>query len=215
MQFAIATRLAVPDPKATADFLKDALTFQAEYKDGYGWWLENGAITIILEQGNTATPTLEVQCTDIERDRAALLQRPDIQAIKPISQQGNRIEQLLHSDCGINLMLSKVLDEDEMGELLPLPTSLAWDEQVDIKTRKILRIVPLSFRDTARQRIAERAEYLCVEAGELCVQLPHAMQAFVDITLDFQYQALFDAMQKEGIDAEYYMQQVFLLKPAC
>lgn len=56
--------------------------------------------------------------------------------------------------------------------------------------------------------MTERAEYLTVDAGELCVQHEHAMQAFLDITLDFQYQALFDAMQEEAIDPKPYMQQV-------
>ncbi|MDQ6954634.1 MAG: hypothetical protein Q9M20_04245 [Mariprofundaceae bacterium] len=207
MQFAIATHIRLAKPETAAHFLKDALGFDIEFRQGYGWWAENGSITLILQEGLDNIPMIEVQCTDIENDSAALLQRPDIQALSERNQQGNRIEHRLISDCGITLLLSKVLNEDDMGELLKLPTTLAWDEQTALQTRRILRIAPLSFRKSARQRVTERAEYLAIEAGDLCVQHAHAMQSFLDITLNFQYEALFDAMREEGIDPAPYMQQ--------
>ena len=206
MQFAVATYLNTADSKITAKFLKDALNFYIEYRSGYGWWVENGAITIILQEGSANNPSIEVQCTHIETDSELLLQRPDIQAATPIEQHHSRIEQQLLCDCGITLRLSKVLNEDEMGELISLPSSLPWDSKTDACTRRILRIAPLSFREKARERVTQRAEYIAVEAGSLMVQEAHAMQAFVEITLDFQYQALFDAMQQEGIHATTYMQ---------
>jgi len=209
MHFAIAVRLNLTRPEAVATFLNNALGFRIEYRPADGWWVENGSITLVLQQkDNVATPIIEVQCTQIEHDSATLLQRSDIQAMTTIQQRDNRIEQFLVCDCGITLLLSKVLNEDEMHALLPLPTSLPWHEQTELQTRRILRIVPLSFRDKARQRVTERAEYLAVEAGDLCVQHEHAMQAFLDITLNFQYEALFDAMRKEGINPEPYMQQI-------
>jgi len=214
MQFAIATYLSTPNPETTAHFLKDALHFQVEYRSGYGWWVENGSVTMILQKGNADYAILEVECTHIENDSKQLLQRSDIQALTDIQQQHNRIEQQLRCDCGILLRLAKVLNEDDMGELLPLPTSLAWDTQTDLSTRRILRVVPLSFRENVRHQITERAEYIAVEQGELCVQESHAMQAFVEVTLDFQYQALFDGMLKEGIDAAYYMKDVEIPQPA-
>jgi len=206
MQFAVATYLNTPNPESTAIFLKNALNFQIEYRSSYGWWVENGSVTIILQAGNANNPCIEIQCTHIETDSEHLLQRPDIQAMTAIQQHQNRIEQQLLCDCGIILRLSKVLNEDEMGELLSLPSSLPWDNKTDVCTRRILRIVPLSFREKARERVTQRAEYIAVEAGSLMVQETHAMQAFVEITLDFQYQALFDAMQQEGIHAITYMQ---------
>lgn len=206
MQFAVASYLSVPQPETAAHFLKDALKFHIEYRPGYGWWAENGAVNLILQEGKCEHAILEIQCSNIEQDSAQLLARPDIHALTDIQQQENRIEQTLATDCGITLKLSKILNEDDMGELVPLPSTLPWDEQTDLHTRRILRIVPLSFREKARQQVTQRAEYLAVEAGQLHVQQDHAMQAFVDITLDFQYQALFDAMQKEGIDASAYMQ---------
>jgi hypothetical protein len=206
MHFAVATYLTTANPENTASFLKDALNFQIEYRPGYGWWVENGSVTIILQAGNANNSNIEIQCTHIEKDSQHLLQHPDIQAITTIQQHNNRIEQQLLCDCGIILRLSKVLNEDEMGELLSLPSSLPWDKNTDLCTRRILRIAPLSFREKARERVTQRAEYIAVEAGSLMVQEAHAMQAFVEITLDFQYQALFDAMQQEGIHAITYMQ---------
>ena len=207
MQFAIATYLNVHNPEAAARFLEAALNFKVEYKSGYGWWAENGAISIILQKGDSKDALIEVQCSNIENDSAPLLARSDIKAFTSIQQQKNRIEQTLIADCGITLKLSKVLNEDEMGELIELPSTLPWDEQTDLHTRRILRVAPLSFREKAREQVTQRAEYLAVEAGVLHVQEEHAMQAFVDITLDFQYQALFDAIQKEGIDASTYLQE--------
>ncbi len=206
MQFAIATYLNIRNPETAASFLEDALDFKIAYKAGYGWWAENGAVTIILQESTTDNATIEVQCTHIEKDSACLLQRPDVQALTDIQQNQNRVEQQLICDCGILLRLSKVLNEDEMGELLPLPSSLPWDNKTDEITRRILRIAPLSFREKARERVTQRAEYIAVESGSLMVQEAHAMQAFVDITLDFQHQTLFDAMQQESIDASTYMQ---------
>jgi len=214
MHFAIATRLYVPNPEAAAQCLKNHLGFQIEYRTAYGWWAENGSVAVILQASDMTHALLEVQCSDIKNDAASLLQHSDIHAVSDMRQEGNRIEQTLQCDCGITLVLSKALSEDDMDELIPLPASLAWDEKVDEQSRRMLRIVPLSFREKARLQITERAEYIAVEQGELCVQENHAMQAFVDITLDFQYQALSDAMQQEGIDANHYMKDVDIPEPS-
>jgi len=56
MQFAIAARLNLPNPEAGAVFLKDALGFQVEYRLGYGWWVENGSIVLILQEGIDSSP---------------------------------------------------------------------------------------------------------------------------------------------------------------
>jgi len=145
MQFAIATYAHLPKPKLAAFFLKDVLGFHIEFKEGYGWWVENGSIALILQEGTGSTPMIEVQCTQIQKDSAILLQHPEIQAKTQIKQQGNRIEQHLTTTCGITLLLSKVLNEDDMGELLELPTTLPWDEKTNLQTRRILRIAPSAF----------------------------------------------------------------------
>ena len=52
MSFVLNLVPFTPDPYTTADFLKNALQFQVEYRSGYGRWVENGSVIMILQKGN-------------------------------------------------------------------------------------------------------------------------------------------------------------------
>jgi len=52
--------------------------------------------------------------------------------------------------------------------------------------------------------VTERAEYLAVKGGDLMVNESYAMRALVDVTLEFQHPAMYEAMQNEGIDTQAY-----------
>ncbi|MDQ6979301.1 MAG: hypothetical protein Q9M09_03875, partial [Mariprofundaceae bacterium] len=109
-----------------------------------------------------------------------------------------------NTDCGLCLYLCRALNEDEMGDLLPLPVNIPWDVEVDAMVRRVLRIVPVDFRIKARQRVTERAEYLTLELGQLLVGEAEAVQALQDMTLDFQQRSLYEALRDEGLAVEQY-----------
>lgn len=206
MYFAIASHIFVPNPKEAALFLQDCLGFQSQYQASYGWRAENGAVSLLIHEAKQAQATLELQCNNLQKDAEELLKHSAIHALSDIQQDGYRLEQRCISDCGITLVLSQILNEDDLGELPDLPTSLPWDEDTILHVQRILRIVPLDFRSKARQRVTERAEYLAVEGGDLMVHEAYAMRALVDVTLTFQHTALYEAMQNEGIDSRMYEQ---------
>lgn len=204
MYFAIATHIFVPNPEQSARFLDDCLGFQTQYKSGYGWCAENGTVSLLIHAAEQAQATLEVQCNHLEQDSQALLKHDGIHALADVEQCDHRLQQRFLSDCGITLILSQILTEDDLNELPDLPTSLPWDEKTMQQVQRILRIVPLDFRTKARQRVTERAEYLAVAAGDLMVNEAYAMHALVDTTLKFQHPTLYQAMQDEGISPEAY-----------
>ena len=204
MFFAIASYMHVANPEHAADFLQQRLGFQCQYKDGRGWCAENGAMSLVLQQGDSAHSILEVESSNPEEDAQKLMAFDDIHADGALERHGRRIQQALIADCGIRLLLSHILTEDDLNELPELPCQLPWDEQAKLHTQRILRIVPLCFRDKARERVTERAEYLAVAAGGLTVDEPQAMQALVDSALSFQYESVYEAMQDEGIDPSPY-----------
>lgn len=204
MYFVIATHIFVPNPERSASFLGNCLGFQTQYKEGYGWCAENGTVSLLIHFAEQAQATFEVQCNHIEQDTQALLKHDGIHALSDVEQYDHRLQQRFLSDCGITLILSQILTEDDLNELPDLPTSLAWDEKTMQQVQRILRIVPLDFRAKARHRVTERAEYLAVVGGDLMVNEAYAMRALVDITLKFQHPTLYQAMQDEGIAPEAY-----------
>ncbi|MDQ6995171.1 MAG: hypothetical protein Q9M18_06205 [Mariprofundaceae bacterium] len=204
MYFAIASHIFVPDPKQSASFLAECLGFRTQYKDGQGWLAENGTVSLLIHASEQPQASLEIQCNHLEHDSQALLKHAAVHAVSDIEKHPRRLEQRLISDCGISLILSQMLTEDDLNELPDLPTSLPWDEQTMQHVQRILRIVPLDFRDKARQQSTERAEYLAVEQGDLMVNESYAMQALVDVTLKFQHPTLYQAMRDEGIASEVY-----------
>ena len=200
MRYVTAVSLTVRDASACADFLCEALGYQREQQDdGQGIWLNNGCTPLRLSEGEGAA-CLQVCCSDVGRDAAVLMQHPAITSHDDITQSGALVVQRLHSRFGLDLQCYRILNEDEMDVLPPLPANLPWDEQCDLQVRRILRIVPVDFRQKARQRVTERAEYLTLAAGDITVSQAHAVQALRDVTLDFQQQALTDALRAEGID---------------
>jgi len=204
MYFAIATHIFVHSPEKSAAFLHECLDFQTQYKEGYGWCAENGAVSLLIQEAEQTQAVLEIQCNHLAEDADKLLENSSIQALSYIEQDDHRMQQRLISACGITLILSQILTEDDLGELPDLPKSLPWDEATTLHVQRILRIVPLGFRSKVRQRVTERAEYLAVEGGDLMVNENYAMRALVDVTLKFQHPAMYEAMQKEGIDTQIY-----------
>jgi len=204
MFYATAVCLSVPDPERAIRFLTDVLHFNCEMRGDY-WWASNGSMAVLLQPGD-GPAKLYLQCTDVAADAARLLACGSVSEGKdPLQQCGNLLWQSLNTDCGLCLYLCRALNEDEMGDLLPLPVNIPWDDVVDGMVRRVLRIVPVDFRIKARQRVTERAEYLTLEQGKLLVGEGEAVQALQDMTLDFQQRSLYEALRDEGIAvADYF-----------
>jgi hypothetical protein len=184
-------------------FLTDVLHFNGDKRGDY-WWASNDSMAALLQPGE-GPAKLYLQCTDVAADAARLLANPSVREGKhPLQQCGNLLWQSLDTDCGLCLYLCRALNEDEMGELLPLPANIPWDDAVDAMVRRVLRIVPVDFRTKARQRVTERAEYLTLEQGALLVDEAAAVRALQDITLDFQQRSLYEALRDEGVTVSHY-----------
>ncbi|MDQ6962708.1 MAG: hypothetical protein Q9M28_09320 [Mariprofundaceae bacterium] len=205
MHYVISLEHQVKNPELAAQFFIDTLGFYQTGKDGYPFFLENGSLSVNLVQGESHDLTLTLQCSDVEKDCLVLLKDPDVHLLQEITQTDHRIHCALQCNHGIRLILNKILNEDDLDILLPLPSSLAWDEKTDLNIRRILRMVPLGFRKSARQRITDKAEYDSVEQGSLMVNESLAMQTMVAITPAFQIRALMEVMNDEGIDSSLYI----------
>jgi len=203
MFYATAVCASVPDPERATRFLTDVLHFTCEMRGDY-WWASNGSMAVLLQPGE-GPAKLYLQCTDVAADAARLLTYDAVREGKhPLQQCGNLLWQSLDTDCGLRLYLCRALNEDEMGELLPLPVNMPWDDVVNLMVRRVLRIVPVDFRTKARQRVTERAEYLTLEQGQLLVEEREAVRALQDATLDFQQRSLYEALRDEGITVSDY-----------
>ncbi|OIO66815.1 MAG: hypothetical protein CO186_00680 [Zetaproteobacteria bacterium CG_4_9_14_3_um_filter_49_83] len=203
MYYVVAVAFPTPEPERSAQFLKNRLNFNIKYEHD-SWWAENGSTSLHLIQGD-GSGVLEIQCSDIVSDSRQLLAFPELEACTELTKHQQQLTQELQCDCGFKLCISKALNEDERDEIIALTTTLPWDEMVRENVQRILLITPLAFRDSARKKVAERAEYITVEGGELTVGLAQAMQALVEITLKFQHPALYEAMLQQNINASQYL----------
>jgi len=89
------------------------MDFRCEYREGLGWWAENGSVALILRQGENPA-LLNVQSNDIAADAAKLLRDARVQSLDDEPQQFERsISQRLQTACGLQLLLCQILDEDE------------------------------------------------------------------------------------------------------
>jgi len=170
------------------------------------WWADNGSASFCLTQSDINSDNLlHIQSSSFEQDCQTLLERGDVKPLSEIQSSHHILTRLFQSDCGLKLLIFHESNEDERDELVPLPMSLHWDEQVMLQTQRILRVTPIPFRDKARTDVTEKAELKAVSEGTLSVNETNAMQALVEVTPAFQHRALFDAMLDEGIQAELYL----------
>jgi len=205
MLYPMGIHCTVPEPKQAALFLGDVFDFECFCQDDGSWLAKNDALTLILHAGEPSSTALQLHSTNLAKDAAYLSHHPHIHAIDlTIQQQGALCWQNFQADCGLRLCLSRTLNEDEMAILLPLPTNLPWDESTDLLVRRVLCIVPVDFRNKARERVVERAEFLCLERGALLVTESDAIEALQDVTLDFQQRELYETLQQQGVDVDCY-----------
>ena len=211
MNFVISVIHAVADPVSAAAFLCEALGFKNTCQSTEAVIVENGAIALrlvpdnIARQGDVGCLNLELQTRNMAQATSELLLLPDVMLIaQPVAVNPARVESRLQGPQGILITLVQEFNEDELGIIPPLPTSLIWNEDAEDCIRQMLRLIPVSFRESARIRITERAEILAAEDAEITVTINYAVQALADITPLFQHPMLMSALRQRGIDPSGY-----------
>ena len=206
MNFTTAVIHRVDDLLMAVSFLTDVLGFNQQTITADGTIVENGALAIRLvqtgdEQNSVGSLYLEMQTNDINQTASELLDRADIQLIQQhieISQQ--RTETHLQGPDGIIIILAQEFNEDDLGIIPSLPTSLDWQQDAEDCVKQILLQVPIGFRQAARTRITERAEMLVAEHGLISVDVDRAVLALAQVTPIFQHQGIEIALKERNID---------------
>jgi len=210
--YAVAMVVRVSDPGRTADVLEGALGFQRqEGGPGEGAVLDNGAIALRLEpragrsrqlEGGSSGVELQVETDDLDGALDTLSHRATVLRRGPDRRPAeNRIVREIELAGEVTVHLVRSLTEDDLGILPPLPASLVWREESDGLVRRVLRSVPLTFREAARSRVTRRAESIALEAGFVEVGLLPAVRGLAEATPAFQHATLRKALDDEGIDA--------------
>lgn len=208
MSFAFAVIHAVDDVEQAIAFFRDVLAFQ-ERDRGSDWaQVENGALTVRLVAANrfARAPNdleLDLATPNIPAAIAALLEQEGLELLMTATWVSpERMEARLRTPYRVVLTLSRTFDEDALGILPDLPTSLVWTEDAVASTQRLLRLVPVSFREQSRRRVTECAETLAIAAGGVTVDRDTALRALVMSTPAFQREGLRAALREEGIDPD-------------
>lgn len=200
MSDVIAVVHRVADVVAAAAFFERVL-WMTRVDDGR---LSSGALELrLLPLGELAQqPTIELEVSTASARECAvtLLQEPDACVLPEPSRSGpERIEIVVRMRHGVVVRVVQTFDEDELGVLPPLPTALEWRPDAMLLVQTTLRVVPLAFRDLARKRMTERAEYEACAAGLVEVDIGSAVRGMVAATPVFQQAVLREALAKADV----------------
>lgn len=215
--FAVSVSHSVAEPEATAEWLAAELDFWLEGRRGEAIVVENGALSLCLMAADTkdspALPLrLEVVCRDLQTSIGQLTSAPGVSCVGEVRQASEqRFEQLLTTPFGIDLLLVRLVDEDEHGIIPPLDKKLLWQPEAEVLVQQTLRHVPLAFRPGARAKATGRAEYLAVGEGLIEVHSQLAVRAMIETTPAFKYDDLRRSLLEQGVDLQTYAQ--FFLDP--
>lgn len=190
----LAVAHAVADAESAAAFLCRVLDF-VERESAAGWIsVENGALRIRLVEiaANEPGSTLELvaETTDLASSAESLAAEGGEEIGEASWIAPDRQERRFACEHGLEIRLVRPYDEDERGELLPLPSRMEWEPAADLLARRVLRAVPVEFRDAARRRVTERAEALALADGDFEVTAEHAERGLLDATPEFQHESL-------------------------
>ncbi len=199
----LGVRHGVENVVAAARFLVETLGFELRAAVAQGAVVDNGALTITLFSSSPAAHRLEVELVtpDLDSSLPHLDRQPGVTALGDLEEVApGRFERHYDAPHGLRLVLVRQLSPDEMGLPHEVPTSLAWERTAIELVREVLRFVPEAFRPAALRRTAERAEVLTLTAGEVEVQVEHAIQAMLDVTPAFQQERLHSELTNLGIE---------------
>lgn len=205
---AVALAHPVDDPGRTAAVLVGALGFQwRKPVDAAEPVVENGALAIRLvstadRAGGAARPLeLDVETDDLDGGFEAIRRRATVtRAGEARWLAADRAVRRIELEGGIAVTLIRTLSEDDLHLLPPLPAALDWDEASDLLVRRVLRAVPLPFRDAARRRVTRCSEAVALEAGRVEVDVNAAVLGLAEVTPEYQYEELALALLAEGVE---------------
>lgn len=205
----------VADPEATGAVLVGVLGFRVRSRDERGSiWVDNGALALRLVPGAgprgeppERTLELEVETEDLDGAVETLRRKGEVfEADAERRVANDRIERLVRLEGGVTVRLVRILTEDDLGHLPPLPANLVWEERSDLLVRRVLREVPLAFRQAARERATGRAEAVALREGRVEVDEASAVRGLVEATPEFQHERLQRALEDEGIEVSPFLE---------
>ncbi len=204
--FVLSVCHRVVDPQTTASWLVSELDFWSGEVFPDGAVVENGALSLRLllcaDRAESVRPLrLEVVCRDLAASSHRLTSFPGVASLAAARQvSSNRLEQRLKTPFGIELVLARTLDEDELGIKPPLEKNILWREAAEELVRETMRCVPLAFRADARAKAIARAEYLAGLEGSIEVEAEQAIRALIETTPEFKRDDLQRSLISQGVD---------------
>lgn len=213
---AIALVHPVAEPRETASVLTGVLGFyRTEEGEEGSVVVDNGAVRLRLVRleglRRALAPPLELEVEAEDLDAATERLRSQLGGLRAEADRragADRLVRRLELGADVVVRLTRVLTEDDLGVLPPLPSGLDWHPEADRVVRRVLRSVPLIFRPAARERATRRAEELARERGEGRVGVATAVRGLADATPRFQHGTLRRALADEGIDLARHENEV-------
>lgn len=207
MNYVIAVIHFVSELQQAQTIFSEVLDFSLREQGEDFSLMENGALSIRLIQdleqaGHPLQFDVSSQDLNASADlyaRHGFCQLKDARWVHPFRQ-----EICLQGPDYINLTVFRDYDEDELGILPELETSLDWHHDARELTKLLIRTVPIAFRHNARRKIIESAEADAIVAGLIEVDQATAVHAVIKVTPDFQHDGLRDEMIKNGLEPQEY-----------
>ena len=198
----------VEDLQPTQNILTDVLEFTIT-EEGKGFaHLENGALCIRLIQNTDKAGQylyLNVNSSDIDASIKLYQQHGFRQTGATHWAHSAREEAVMQlATASIYLIVAREYDEDELGIMPELKTSLLWHKEALLITQLLVKTIPINFRDIARTKIIAMAEADTIVSGQIEVDQPLAIQAIIKVTPDFQHDALKDEIIKNNLVIKDY-----------
>lgn len=207
MNYVIAIVHFVKELQPAQTFLTEVLDFSLREQGKDFCLMENGALNIrLVQELEDAVHPLQLDVSSQDLDASVRLYvqhgfslEKDIRWVHP-----HRQEICLQGTDHIHLTVFRDYDEDELGILPELVTSLDWHSDALELTKRLIKTVPIAFRHNARYRIIEMAEADAIVAGLIEVDQAIAVHAVIKVTPDFQHDGLKDEIIENGLDPRDY-----------
>jgi len=202
MNYARAFIFYVKDLQEIQSVLVNALEFTVTERNEISCRLENGALCIRLLKSAENTRqilTLDISSSDIAASIAYYQQYGFTQLGGTQWLSATREEVTMQSSVPVCLVIARDYNEDELGVMPPLQTSLEWHDDALLLAQRLIKTIPVGFRDNARHKIIELAEADTIVAGQIEVDQQLAIRAIIKVTPDFQHDALKDEIVNNGL----------------
>lgn len=202
----------VEEVGAAALFCQEVLGWALIAQDAGSATLDNQSVRLRLQAATdeqvSGALRVEISVRDLEAHRERWAEHPAFSVLREVHHVDVfRAEVHLQGPHGFVLVLSRTYDEDELGLIPPLETELCWEEKAEELLRRLLLLVPVAFRQNARTRCVEIAEWLAVEGGDVEVDTACAVRASIRGAPFFMRDVVREQLVEEGIDVARYAEE--------